>query len=337
MHEHQLHNWQHHHNFARINRKGESRAKWVLLLTFVTMLVEIVAGMSFHSMALLADGWHMATHVLAFLIAILAYRYSRIHEHDQTFAFSPAKVSILGGFASSIALAMVALMMVAESAQRLAVPEAIRFDEALIVAGIGLFINLLSALLLSDDHHHHHDDHQHHHEHHHHQHPVGHPARQCEHHHHGHQHHDHNLRAAYLHVIADAMTSVLAIIALLAGKYYGWNWMDTVMGFVGAVIILVWAWGLITDASPVLLDQTVDADYKQAIQDTLEEDGECLVSDLHVWRLAAEHHAAIVGVVTRHPRPPSYYKTLLANFVYLEHITVEVNGCVGDECKAPEV
>jgi len=311
MHEHQLSNWQHSHNFGRINRKGESRARWVLVLTFITMLVEIAAGMQFHSMALLADGWHMATHVVAFLIAIFAYRYSRVHEQDQTFAFSPAKVSTLGGFASSIALAMVALMMIAESAQRLLIPQSIRFDDALFVAVLGLVINLLSALLLSG-----HDHHEHH----------------CHDHHEHHHHHDHNLRAAYLHVIADAMTSVLAIIALLSGKYYGWNWLDAVMGFVGAVIILVWAWGLVKETSPVLVDQNVDKDYRQAIQDTLEEDGECLVSDLHIWRLGASHQAAIIGLVTRFPKPPNYYKTKLANFVHLDHITVEVNGCMGDAC-----
>jgi cation diffusion facilitator family transporter len=320
MHEHQLSNWQHPHNFSRINRKGESRTKWVLFLTFTTMLVEIFAGMQFHSMALLADGWHMATHVVAFMIAIFAYRYSRIHELDRTFAFSPAKVGILGGFASSIALAMVALVMVAESVERLIMPQTIRFDEAILVAVVGLVINLLSALLLSDHHHDH--DHTHHHDH------GGHDD------HDHHHHHDHNLRAAYLHVLADALTSVLAIIALLAGKYYGWNWLDTTMGFVGAAVILVWAWGLIKDTSPVLLDQSIDEHYRQAIQDTLEEDGECRVSDLHIWCLGASHHAAIVVIVTQYPKPPNYYKALLANFVYLDHITVEVNRCVGDDCVA---
>ncbi len=312
MHEHQLSNWQHPHNFARINRKGELRSKIVLLLTFATMLVEIGAGIQFRSMALLADGWHMATHVLAFLITIMAYRYSRVHEMDQTFAFSPAKVGILGGFASSIALAMVALMMVAESAVRLAIPEIIRFDEAILVACIGLGINLLSAVLLSDYHEHHEHSY-------------------CQ---HGHKHHDHNLRAAFLHVIADALTSVLAIIALLAGKYYGWNWLDSVMGFVGALIILIWAWGLIRDTSPLLLDQSVDAGYKQAIQDTLEEDGECKVSDLHIWRIGADHYAAIVVIITRFPKQPNYYKAMLANFVHLDHVTVEVNVCEGDDCLA---
>ncbi len=337
MHEHQLHNWRHPHDFGRINRKGETRTKWVLLLTFTTMLVEIAAGMQFHSMALLADGWHMATHVVAFLIAIFAYRYSRLHESDETFAFSPAKASVLGGFASSIALGMVALMMVAESAKRLALPENIQFDEAIIVAVVGLVVNLLSVLLLSD-----------HHDHHAQQKPLAHTARKHKAHdhahdshaleHHDHHHHrDHNLVAAYMHVLADALTSVLAIIALLAGKYYGWNWLDIVMGFVGAVVILVWARGLIKETAPVLLDQSVDQHYKQAIQDTLEQDGECLVSDLHIWRLGVSHHAAIIGIVTRFPKPPNHYKTMLANFIQLDHITIEVNGCVGDDCVAEPV
>lgn len=318
MHKHELSNWQHAHNFSRINRKGERRTKWVLLLTFTTMLVEIVAGMRFHSMALLADGWHMATHVLAFMIAIFAYRYSRIHEQDKTFAFSPAKVSVLGGFASSVALAVVAFMMIAESAERLILPQVIEFDDAILVAVAGLVVNLLSALLLSDhqhghDHHDHHDhdDHTHH-----------------------HHHHDHNLRAAYMHVMADALTSVLAIVALLAGKYYGWNWLDTVMGFVGALVILSWAWGLIKETSPVLMDQGIDEHYLQAIQDTLEEDGESRVSDIHIWRISPSHHAAIIVLLTQFPKSPSHYKALLANFVHLDHLTIEVNACKGDQCIA---
>lgn len=313
MHQHQLNNWNHEHHFARINRRGETRTKWVLLLTFTTMLVEIAAGMRYHSMALLADGWHMATHVLAFMIAIVAYRYSRIHEQDRTFAFSPAKVGILGGFASSIALAMVAIVMLGEAVGRLLVPQTIGFDEATLVAVAGLLVNLLSALLLSGSHEHHHHTHD-------------------DHHHHEH-HHDHNLRAAYLHVLADALTSVLAIVALLAGKYYGWVWMDAVMGVVGSLVILSWAWGLIRETSPVLLDQAIDENYLQAIQDTLEEDGESRVSDLHIWRVSPSHHAAIVVVVTQFPKSPSHYKALLANFVHLDHVTVEVNRCSGgDDC-----
>ncbi|MFM8342300.1 MAG: CDF family Co(II)/Ni(II) efflux transporter DmeF, partial [Methylomonas sp.] len=268
-----------------------------------------------HSMALLADGWHMGTHVMAFMIAIFAYRYSRIHQQDQTFAFSPAKVGILGGFASSIALAMVALMMVAQSAERILFPQAIRFDEATIVAIAGLVINLLSALLLRDQH-----DHSHHH-----------------HHNHGHDHHehhhDHNLRAAYLHVIADAMTSVLAIIALLAGKYYGWDWLDTVMGFVGAVVILIWAWGLIKETSPILLDQSVGDDFERLIRQVIEEDGEAKIVDLHVWRLTAGHCAAIISLVSQTPKSPSYYKGLLTDLVDIDHLTIEINTCVGDDCR----
>lgn len=315
MHQHQLENWQHSHEFARINRRGETRTKWVLLLTLTTMLVEIAAGMQFHSMALLADGWHMATHVMAFMIAIFAYRYTRIHEQDQTFAFSPAKVGILGGFASSIALAMVALMMVAQSAERLLFPQTISFDEATIVAVAGLVINLLSALLLRDHH-----DHGHHHHHH-----------DDEHH-----HHDHNLRAAYLHVMADALTSVLAIVALLAGKYYGWDWLDAVMGFVGAVVILVWAWGLIKETSPVLLDQSVGDDFQRIIQAAIEADDEAKVVDLHVWRLTASHCAAIISLVSQTPKSPSYYKGLLANLIDIDHVTIEINACVGDDCRVKD-
>jgi cation diffusion facilitator family transporter len=274
-------------------------------------------------MALLADGWHMATHVMAFMIAIFAYRYSRIHQQDQTFAFSPAKVGILGGFASSIALAMVALMMVAQSAERLLFPEMISFDEATIVAVVGLVINLLSALLLSDhhdhSHHHGHDDHHHHDDH-----------------EHEHHHHDHNLRAAYLHVMADALTSVLAIVALLAGKYYGWVWLDAVMGFVGAVVILIWAWGLIKETSPILLDQSVGEDFQQSIRLAIEEDGEAKIVDLHVWRLTASHCAAIISLVSQTPKSPSYYKGLLAGLVDIDHLTIEINACVGDDCRVKD-
>lgn len=317
MHQHQLSNWQHPHNFALINHKGEVRAKWVLILTLSTMIVEIVAGMRFHSMALLADGWHMATHVLAFLIAIFAFRYIRIHAQDDTFAFSPAKVSVLGGFASSIALAMIAFIMMVESVKRGLQPESISFDEAIFVAGIGLAINLLSAIVLDD----HSNEKEHHHQHSH------------DHSHHHHSHHDHNLRAAYLHVIADAMTSVFAIIALLAGKYFGWDWLDAVMGFVGGIIIIIWARGLINETSPVLIDKSVDLNYQQAIKDVLQSDGECMVTDLHIWRLAPAHQAAIIGILTRYPKSPDYYKSLLHHFNQLDHITVEVNVCSGDECK----
>lgn len=308
MHQHKLNNWQHPHDFARINRKGEKRTKIVLLLTLVTMVIEIFAGITFHSMALLADGWHMGTHVAAFLIAVFAYRYCRIHAHDDTFAFSPGKVGVLGGFASSVALAVVALIMLIESVQRILSPLTIHFNDAILVAAFGLLINLTSALLLQD--HHSHGGHDHDHEH----------------------HHDHNLKAAYLHVLADALTSVLAIIALVAGKYYGWVWLDPVMGMVGAAVILLWAYSLIKETGPVLLDESIDGDYKDEIRRTIEKDADNRVTDLHIWRVGPGHYAVIMALVTQFPKHPEYYKTLLARFPRLDHVTIEVNQCIGETC-----
>lgn len=236
MHKYDLNKWQHEHDFAVINELGEQRTKLVLALTAVTMTVEIAAGLLFGSMALLADGWHMGTHVAAFFITIFAYRYARKHAHDPDFTFGTGKVSILGGFASSIALAVVAMVMAIESIQRLYSPEEIYFNQAIIVAAIGLVVNIASALLLDIKHDHGHSHHGHHDEH------SGHN-----------HHHDHNLRAAYFHVLADALTSLLAIVALLSGKYFGWGWLDPTMGIVGAMVITYWAYGLIKETGPVLL------------------------------------------------------------------------------------
>lgn len=299
--------WLHSHDYVKHNHRGERRARWVFALTFVTMLVEIVAGMQFHSMALLADGWHMSTHAAAFLITLIAYRYGRLHREDHTFAFSPAKVDILGGFASSIALAMVALMMIMQSVERLLVPQLIQFDEAIIVAVVGLSVNILSAILLNDHDHHHDHLHGHQHEH-------GH-----------HHHHDHNLRAAYLHVIADALTSVLAIIALMAGKYYGWNWLDPVMGLVGALVILLWAGGLVRETAPVLVDHSVPFSERQAILALIEAEDDCKVVDLHVWRMTANHHAAVIAIVSTDPQSPEQYRKRLKTLKYLDHVTIEVH------------
>lgn len=302
---------QHHHDFAVIHKKGERRTKQVLVLTFLTMVVEITAGTVFGSMALLADGWHMGTHVAAFMITIIAYRYSRVHAHDDTFAFSPGKVGVLGGFASSIALGAVALMMIVESTERLLEPRIIHFDEAIAVAAFGLMINLISALLLRDHHHH----------------PHGHT--------HAH-HHDQNLKAAYMHVLADALTSVLAIIALASGKYYGWNWLDPVMGMVGALVIVRWSYGLMKETSPILIDESIDARYKIAVKKKIESDADNRVSDLHIWRVGPNHFAIILSVVSHTPKAPQYYKALLKDFHRLSHITVEVNKCYGDDCIVEE-
>lgn len=321
MHNETLNQLRHNHNFAVINRKGERRTRLVLVLTLLTMILEIAAGMVFGSMALLADGWHMGTHVAAFMITLYAYRYSRRHAHDQTFAFSSGKVGVLGGFASSVALGVVALMMLVESGERILTPRSIQFDHALLVAGFGLFINFVSALLLKDSHQHGHPHgHDHNHEH----------------------HHDHNLKAAYFHVLADALTSVLAIAALFAGKYYGWNWLDPVMGIVGALIISRWSLSLMKETSPVLLDESIALKHKTAIKDVIENDADNRIADLHVWRVGPDHFAAIISVVSHQPKAPDYYKTLLLESesikrygggLRLAHITVEVHKCLSGECE----
>jgi cation diffusion facilitator family transporter len=312
MHVHTLENWQHSHDFSVKNEKGEQRTQYVLILTAITMVVEIIAGSIYGSMALLADGWHMGTHVAAFMIALFAYRYARKHANNPAYAFGTGKVNVLGGFASAIALAVVALVMLIESLQRIVDPQTIHFNEAIFVASIGLFINVLSAFLLKDDHtHSHHHDHEHHH------------------------HHDHNLRAAYLHVLADAMTSLLAIVALLSGKYLGWNWLDPVMGIVGAVIITRWSYGLLKQTSPILLDASIEKEYQQAIKGAIEKDSDNRISDIHVWKVGANHYAAIIALVTHYPRSTEHYKGLLKEFSKLSHVTIEVNECKEAPCIAP--
>jgi len=304
-----LKHWQHEHNFSSINEKGERRTKYVLILTAITMVVEIVAGTIFGSMALLADGWHMGTHVAAFLITIYAYRFARKHQNNPDYAFGTGKVGVLGGFTSAIALAIVALMMLVESVHRIIEPTNIQFNAAIAVAVIGLIVNIVSAFILKDHHDHSHS-HSHHHEH---SHDLD------------NEHHDHNLQAAYMHVLADALTSLLAIIALLAGKYFGWNWLDPMMGVVGAIIITRWSYGLIKQTSPILLDASIEQSYKLAIEDKIEKDSDNRVVDLHIWKVSANHYAIIISLVTLEPKEVRHYKSLLSEFDKLSHITVEVN------------
>ncbi|MCW8931662.1 MAG: CDF family Co(II)/Ni(II) efflux transporter DmeF [Gammaproteobacteria bacterium] len=306
MHEHTLENWQHSHNFSIDNEKGKQRTLYVLILTAITMVAEIIAGTVFGSMALLADGWHMGTHVAAFLITIYAYHYSSKHANNPAYAFGTGKVGVLGGFASAIALAAVALIMLLESIQRLVDPQTIQFNAAISVAVIGLVVNVVSAIILKDDHHHHHD-HNHDHDHDH--------------------HHDHNLQAAYMHVIADALTSLLAIIALLSGKYFGWHWLDPMMGIVGAIIITRWSYGLLKQTSPILLDGSIDEDYQLAVKNTIEKDSDNKVSDIHIWKVSANHYAAIISLVTHEQKPIEHYKSLLSDFHKLSHTTIEVYEC----------
>lgn len=310
MHIHTLEQWQHSHDFAIGHAHSEKRTKMVMLLTAVMMVVEIIAGTIYGSMALLADGWHMATHVAAFGIIVFAYRYARSHANNSKYTFGTGKVNVLGGFASAVALAVIVLVMALESVTRMFQPQAILFNQAIAVAILGLVVNLVSGLLLKGRHDHAHE-HSHEHEHH---------------------HHDHNLRAAYLHVLADALTSVFAIIALLAGKLFGWIWMDPIMGIVGAVVIARWSYGLMHDTGAVLLDGAVDDTTGTAVKTAIERDADNRVADLHVWHVGALHLAATISVVTHFPRAPEHYKHLLSNIPRLSHVLVEVNPCDDELC-----
>ncbi len=331
MHSHTLADWRHDHVYLGAAHDRNERRTWLVVgLTVAMMVVEIAGGTLFGSMALLADGWHMSTHAGALGIAAFAYRYARSHARDPRFAFGTGKLGDLAGFSSAIVLAMISLLIGYESLGRLFEPVSIHYGEATAIAAVGLAVNLLSAWLLGGDH-----DHGHHH---HHGHAHAHDDDGDEHgsHDHGghhgharaHHHHDHNLRAAYWHVLADALTSVLAIVGLLAARFYGWNWLDPVIGIVGAVVIAHWSWGLIRDAGAVLLDAAPDRELGEAIRERLEV-GDDRIADLHVWRLGPGHHAAIVSLVSHEPELAQYYKARLSDLVQLSHVTVEVHRCLG--------
>ncbi|MCA8907788.1 MAG: CDF family Co(II)/Ni(II) efflux transporter DmeF [Rhodospirillaceae bacterium] len=311
--------WQHPHVFLGADHARNERRAWLVVgLTAAMMVGEIVAGIAFGSMALLADGVHMATHAGALAIAALAYLYARRHAQDGRFTFGTGKVGELAGFSSAIILGVIALMIGVESVVRLANPVAISFDEAIAVAVLGLAVNLVSAWVLHGGHpgHDHGHDHDHHHHHDHGDHDHG----------HHHHHEDHNLRSAYLHVLTDALTSVLAIAGLLAGRFYGWVWMDPMMGVVGGVVISRWAWGLMRGAGAVLLDTVPDGALVEDIRSRLEEDGD-RIADLHLWRVGPGHMAAIVALVADRPQPPDAYKAKLGDLHQISHLTVEVHCC----------
>ena len=316
MHTKNMDRWQHKHDFAFIHEKGEQRTLQVLVITALTMVLEIVAGSVFGSMALLADGWHMSTHTAAFAITIFAYRYSRRNANNRAFTFGTGKVGVLGGFASAIALAVVALFMGFESVHRFFEAPHIRFNEAILVAVVGLLVNVVCAFLLHGRHSHSHD--------------------QGDDHGHDNNHkHDHNLRGAYLHVLADALTSVLAIVALSFGKFFGWHFLDPLMGIVGALVIMRWSYGLLMETSGVILDKNIDAQSTQTIQDALEANADNRVTDIHVWKVGPADYAAIISVVTHFPQSPDHYKSLLTEFSELSHVTVEVNTGPGEPCVTP--
>ncbi len=325
-HSHDLSPWQHSHQFDAGNRRGETRTRWVLGVTLVTMVVEIATGWWSGSMALLADGWHMGTHALALGVAAVAYALARRHARDTRFAFGTWKIEVLGSFASALVLALVAVGIVVESALRLWRAEPIAIETALVVAVIGLVVNLICAWLLhgaeegegghgghSRAGHSHHDHSRH-----------DHP------HSHGDQHakgHDLNLRAAYVHVLADALTSLFAIAALAGALWLGWWWLDPLVGVLGAIVIGVWAIGLMRESSAVLLDREMDHPLTQRIRAELESDGDAKVADLHLWRVGRAKFAAVICVVADTPLAPSVYRERLALHAELAHVSVEVNRC----------
>jgi cation diffusion facilitator family transporter len=315
----------HHHVFlGEAHEANERRTLWVVGVTAVMMVGEIAAGWIFGSMALLADGFHMATHALALGVAAAAYVYARKQAHNDRYTFGTGKVGELAGFASALALGLIALGIGAESAQRLAHPHHVAFTEATLVAILGLAVNLASALMLSGGHHHHHG---HGHDHHDHDHDHEHDHEHEHEHEHGHAHArpDNNLRSAYVHVLADAVTSVLAIVALLGGRFLGWVWLDAVMGIVGAVVIANWSWSLLRDTSGVLLD-TADARLARTIRERIEADGDARVTDLHVWQVGPGVQAAIVALIAAEPLQPSAYKARLEGLP-VGHVTIEASRC----------
>jgi cation diffusion facilitator family transporter len=305
----------HTHDLVRAVAAHEVRTRWVVALTFATMVAELVVGYATNSLALLADGWHMATHVGALGLAAFAYWFARRQAGSRLFSFGTGKVHALAGYTSAVVLALVALLMVVESLRRLLQPEPIAFTEALPVAVLGLAVNLISAKLLHDDEH---DDH-------------GNGERD-------HQHaHDHNLRAAYVHVLADALTSVLAIAALLGGHLLGWMFLDAAMGIVGGLVIARWSYGLCRQAGAQLLDVVPSPALAERIRERLETQfAGAHVVDLHLWDIGPGARACIVSLAAPEPLTPTACRAALAALTSLQHVTVEVH-LLADPIAAPEV
>jgi cation diffusion facilitator family transporter len=367
---HDLSGWQHNHAFDAGNPNAERRTWIVVAITAAAMIAEIVAGWMTGSMALLADGWHMATHVVALSIAGVAYLLARRWSRDERFTFGTWKIEVLGAFSSALLLGVVAIAMAVESVHRLINPAPIDFAPALGVAAIGLAVNLLSAWVLHAGHdahgHAEHERHAHHHPpasqernqrreddraghdhaapgpaaHEHaghdqaaHDHDHGHAAHGHGHAAHGHgHHHDLNLRSAYLHVVADAFTSVLAIVALAAGLWGGWSWPDPAMGLVGGAMIAWWAKGLLADSARVLLDREMDSPIVSHIRGAIESDNDAEIADLHVWRVGRASYAAVLTVVAHQPLTPAAYRHRLDDIRSLVHVSVEVNRCAHQDC-----
>jgi cation diffusion facilitator family transporter len=308
MHSHSVDQWTHEHVFLGHQHSRNERRTWsVVALTAIMMAAEIAGGTVFGSMALLADGWHMASHAAALGISAAAYVFARRQALNPKFAFGTGKFGDLAAFSSAVILALVALQIAFESIVRMIHPVPIAYGEAITIAVVGLAVNLLSAWLLRDEPH----DHEHH-------------GHSHEHHH----HRDNNLRAAYVHVLADAATSVLAILALLVAMSSQWVWVDPLVGIIGSAVIASWAYGLIRQSGAVLLDAASDKAVESEIRRRLETDGD-RITDLHLWQIGPGHRAAVVSIVSHRPLAPAAYKRRLAEVPHLSHVTVEVELCPG--------
>ena len=309
-----LSDWIHDHVFDESSETAERSTRLVMWITAAMMVLEITAGWLYNSMALLADGWHMSSHALAIGLSAMAYVTARTYAKDPRFAFGTWKIEVLAGFASALFLVGVAITMVIGSLERLISPQAIQYQEAMVVSVLGLAVNIVCALILGRAHHHGHGhDHGHGHEH-------AHGA------HGAHGHHDLNLKSAYLHVVADAFTSVLAIIALVGGWLYGWSWLDPVMGIVGAIMVALWAKGLLLETGKVLLDREMDHPVVAEIKDVVEADTQSQVADLHVWRVGKKVYACALTVVTRdRALTPALVRDRLSVHEEIIHSTIEIH------------
>lgn len=312
MHTPDLAAWRHEHAFDTGNTAGERSTKIVMWITAAMMAVEIAAGWFYNSMALLADGFHMSSHAVAIGLSAFAYMAARRNSKDNRYAFGTWKIEVLGGFASAIFLLVIAALMVAGSVERLASPQPIHYKEAILIGVAGLAVNIVCAVLLGTAHHHGHEDHHH----------AG--------HHHGHGH-DLNLKSAYVHVVADAATSVLAIVALAGGWWFGWAWLDPAVGIVGAIVVALWAKGLIADTSKVLLDREMDDPVVQEIRDVVEQcgrEGETQISDLHVWRVGKGSYSCAMTLVSHDlALSPTKVREWLSVHEEVVHSTIEIHYC----------
>ena len=334
MHTESIAKWQHTHIFGQDQiRSGERRTLIVIIITSIMMVVEIMAGLAYGSMALFADGIHMGSHMVGLGISFIAYIYARKHANSQQFSFGTGKVNALAGYSSAIFLVIIALYMGYESISRLINPVTIEYNQAILVAVVGLIVNGFSMVILGENGHSHSpgDVHTHEHENHDNKHESEYDQ-ESEHVHGAGEHTyakgaDHNLKAAYLHVLTDAMTSVLAIVALLGAKFFKLNWMDPIMGVVGAILVIRWSMGLIQGTVRVLLDHQIPLDVQQRIVRIMEGYKDTKVSDLHIWSIGPGIYSSEIGVVTKYPEPPDHYKALIPEDTGVVHSTVEVHLC----------